>query len=443
LGDDQAGFTLVELVIALGLMAIIAASLSGVFYAAMKAAGASAHRSDGASIASRELESMRSFQYSDIGFYADQTGYVATFTDPDTNQTLTTVTLGSTTPSGNPANIQPVTPDAAAATNFNPDPDPTNAQPIVQGGVKFSVQRYVGWANAADSSTTYDKAYKRTVVLVSWTDQAGTHTVHQSSIVYPGGQGKYVGPEGVASSTTTSTTMNLTPGPPTLTSVTVAGPGSLQVAWTAPTTGAAVTSYTVEYSTDPTFPANNFTAVGNPATNTLAPSQTSFTLVGLTDSTTYYVEIIAYNGTNAGNPSTPALSATTPAPPPTCKFGPLNVADAKTKSTTGTILTKQGKMTANLTLTWSTSGTGSDGAGHQCGDAFQVRSVNSGGGADPQNNTILNSGGGGAYNAVVNSQGNNGWATGVHAFTVWDSTTNSSTSVVKTFTVCAFGAGSC
>jgi prepilin-type N-terminal cleavage/methylation domain-containing protein len=442
LGDDQAGFTLIELVIALGLMAIIAASLSGVFYAAMKTAGASAHRSDGASIASREVEAIRSFQYSDIGFYADQTGYVATFTDPDTNQTLTTVTLGSTTPSTDPGNIQPLTPDSAAATNFIPDPDPTNAQPIVEGGVKYSVQRYIGWANAQDPSTSYDKAYKRTVVFVSWTDTAGSHTIHQSSIVYPGGQGKYVGPEGVASSTTTSTTVNLTPGQPTLNAITVPGAGSLGLTWTAPGSGAAVTSYTIEYSTDPSFPAGNFTAIGNPATNTLASGITTYTLTGLADSTTYYVEIIAYNGTNAGNPSA-SQSATTPAPPPTCTFGPLNVADAKTKSTTGTILTKQGKMSADLTLNWSTSGSGSDGAGHACGDAFQVKSVNAGGGADPQNNTTLTSGGGGAYSGTVNSSNKSGWATGVHAFTVWDVTTNSSTSVVKTFTVCANGAASC
>jgi prepilin-type N-terminal cleavage/methylation domain-containing protein len=437
LGDDQAGFTLIELVIALGLMAIIAASLSGVFYAALKTAGASAHRSDAASIASREVEAMRSFQYADIGFYADQTGYVGTFTDPDTSQTLTTVTLGSTTPSGDPANIQPETPDASAATNFDPDPDPTNAQPIVQGGVTYSVQRYVGWANAEDASTTYDKAYKRTLVFVTWADQAGSHTIHQDSIVYPGGQGKYVGPEGVASSTTTSTTVNLTPGQPTLAPITVAGSGSLSLSWTAPSSGAAVTSYTVEYSTDPTIPSTNFTPIGP-----LAASQTTLTLVGLSDSTTYYVEVIASNGTNAGQPSA-KQSATTPAPPPTCTFGPLSVADAKTKSGTGTILTKQGKMTANLALNWSTSGTGTDGAGHDCGDSFQVRSVNSGGGADPQNNTILNSSGGGAYNANVNSQAKSGWATGVHAFTVWDVSTNSSTSVVKTFTVCAFGAATC
>jgi hypothetical protein len=256
--------------------------------------------------------------------------------------------------------------------------------------------------------------------------------------VYPGGQGKYVGPEGVASSTTTSTTVNLTPGQPTLNPITVPGAGGeLSLSWSAPSSGAAVTSYTVEYSTDPLIPSTNFTPIGP-----VAASQTTLTLVGLSDSTTYYVEVIAFNGTNAGTPSA-SQSATTPAPPPTCTFGPLSVADAKTKSSTGTILTKQSKMTANLALNWSTSGTGTDGAGHDCGDAFQVRSVNSGGGADPQNNTILNSSGGGAYNASINSQAKSGWATGVHAFTVWDVSTNSSTSVVKTFTVCAFGAVTC
>src|SRR4051794_4388199 len=123
--NDEGGFTIIELVAALGILSIVAASLAGVFWSAIRTAGNATHRSDAAAIASREIESMRSFRYADIGFYADQApGYAATFTDPDTGQVLNTVTLGTTTPTGSPSNIQPVTPDPNAATTYDPDPDP-------------------------------------------------------------------------------------------------------------------------------------------------------------------------------------------------------------------------------------------------------------------------------------------------------------------------------
>jgi type II secretory pathway pseudopilin PulG len=448
--DDETGFTIVELVVALGLMSIVAASLAGVFWSSIRTAGNASHRSDAASIASREIEEMRSFQYTSIGFYADETGYTTSFVDPITNQTLTTVTLGATTPSGTPSDIQPETPDPSASSGFNPDPDPTNAAPITQGGVNYTVNRYVGWV---DASPAYPQAYKRTVVMVSWTDQAGAHVcngtvmlcVIQTSIVYPGGLGKYNGPEGAGPSTTTSTSVFTLPGQPTLNSVTVAGPGTLAVSWSAPTSGSAVTTYSVEYSTDNTFPPGNFTVIGDPTAGTLASSIFSYNLNGLADSTTYYVEVIAYSGDTAGQPSL-FKSATTPAPPPVCNLGALGVAGATSKSTTGTKLTKTGRMSENLTVTWSTSGSGFTPDGlHQCSDSFGILADNSGGGADPgaQPYGPLFNNGSGSYNLTIGSNNQKGWATGVHTFSVWDNTTGSATTVVKTFQICAWGAASC
>ena len=301
------------------------------------------------------------------------------------------------------------------------------------------MHRYVGWMDAKDASNTYAEAYKRTVVTVTWTDQAGVHNIHQSSIVYPGGEGKYSGPQGAGLTTTTPTTILTTPGQPTLNPITVPGPGALALSWTAPSSGAAVTSYSIEYSTDPSFPAGNFTSIGNPATNTLAPSILTYTLTGLADSTLYYVEIIAYSGTNPGTPSAPQ-SATTQNPPATCTLGPLSVAGATTKSTSGTFLTKAGRMTENLTLSWSTSGTGTTSDGqHQCTNTFQVVAANSGGGADPNSPYTISATTPGNYSGTITSKNQRGWATGVHTFTIWDVTTGSSTFVVKTFKICARG----
>ena len=68
----EGGFTIVELVVSMALLSIVAAPLASVFWSAIRTAGVAAHRTDGSSIASREIEGMRSVPYSLVGFYDDQ-----------------------------------------------------------------------------------------------------------------------------------------------------------------------------------------------------------------------------------------------------------------------------------------------------------------------------------------------------------------------------------
>src|SRR5690242_9890695 len=154
--DSEAGFTIVELVVALAVLAMVMAPLVGVFWSAIRTAGAAGHRTDGSSIASREIERMRAVLHAQVGFYADQTGYAATY------DAFTTVSQGPTSPSSGTLvpQVQPQRPDPSAAAGFAPDPDPTNASPIVQGGVSYTVARHIVWVNAQDASTTYTQAYK-------------------------------------------------------------------------------------------------------------------------------------------------------------------------------------------------------------------------------------------------------------------------------------------
>src|SRR4029077_15532296 len=104
-------------------------SMAGVFWTATRTAGVANHRTDGSSIASREIEGMRAVPYGQVGFYSDQPGFVPTF------EGLTSVSLGSTSPARGLSVplIQPETPDPSAAAGYAPDPDPTNAVAIVQG----------------------------------------------------------------------------------------------------------------------------------------------------------------------------------------------------------------------------------------------------------------------------------------------------------------------
>jgi len=424
---SESGFTIIELSAALGLMAIVAVAMTSVFVTAVRTAGEAGHRTDASSIASREIEGMRAVPYSQVGFYSDQApGYVSMF------EGFNTVTLGALSPASGPnvPLIQPVTPDPNAAAGYAPDPNPANASPIVQGNVKYSVHRYAVWVNAQDSSTTYTEAYKRLTVLVTWTDVVGAHTVREDSLLYPGGQGKYQGPEGIPVTTTTSTTAAVGPGQPVLTAAVPADPAgetAVNLTWTQPA-GAPVTSYVVEWSTNPSFPAGSSTA-----TPPQPPSVTSFTATPLTPDTKYYFEVIASSGAISST-SQWVAAQTLPVLVPTCTLGPLQVQGATSLSTTGSILQNNGKMSENLTLSWTTTGT--------CSDSYNVQAVDPNSAAD-QGSPYGLTNSAGSYSGSVLAFGQKGWAIGLHTFTVWDLTQNQATSVVKTFKVCKNGVASC
>jgi hypothetical protein len=165
----------------------------------------------------------------------------------------------------------------------------------------------------------------------------------------------------------------------------------------------------------------------------LAPSVTTHTVTNLTANATYYFKVIAYAGTNSAESNRESF-ATLPAAAATCTLGQLNVTGATSLSTTGTVLQNNGKMSENLTLAWTTTGS--------CPDTYNVKAVNPSGGADPSSPYSLNMGSG-TYSATVASLGSKSWAIGVHTFTVWNVSTNSATTVVKTFKVCANGSSSC
>ena len=425
---SEDGFTIIELVVSMAVLAMVMAPLASVFWSSMRTAGAAAHRTDGASIASREIEGMRAVPYSQVGFYDDQPGVSATF------EGLTTVSLGASSPSSGASvpHMQPQTPDPSAATGFAPDSDPANASPIVQGSVKFSVRRYVVWTDAQGASSTYTQAYKRLTVVVTFTDQAGAHSVRQDSLLYPGGQGTYQGAMGGTTSTAPTTTTALTPSAPVLNAITgladPAGETQIPLSWSQPAGGAAVTSYTVQYSTNSSFPAGNFSVITG-----FAPSVTSYTVTSLSANTTYYFKIIAYAGSNSASSNVQSF-ATLPVAAPACNLGQLNVTGATTLSTTGTILQNNGKVSENLALSWTTTGT--------CPHTYNVKAVDPTGSADPGSPYTLTVSAQ-SYSATVPSQGSKSWAIGLHTFTVWDVTTNGATTVVKTFKICANGSASC
>jgi prepilin-type N-terminal cleavage/methylation domain-containing protein len=434
--SEESGFTIIELVVSLSLLAIVAAPLAGVFWSAIRTAGSAAHRSDGAAVASREIEAMRAVPYDQVGFYDDQNATVP----PNSPAGTTTVSLGPTSPAANPSTqtlppqIQPVTPDPKAASGYLPDPNPNNANPVVFGGVTYTVARYVVWADATGPSggptpTTFVQAYKQLTVIVKWTDQAGSHTVEQDSLLYPGGRGAYGGPG--PSVATTTTAPIFAPTAPVLADINPLNvtDTTAQLFWSQPIGGGVVSYYVIEYATDAGF-TQNVNVTGH------LPGP-SFPVPNLVPSTTYYFEVIAYTSSSQSATSMPK-STTTTAGAGSCVLGGLNVSGATSLSTTGTILKNggSGQMSEDLKLSWVTSG--------PCpADLYQVHATDPSSANDPSSPYTLIAGGGGTYSGLVSSANQKGWAVGLHTFTVWDASKGTATSVVKTFKVCTSGVGSC
>lgn len=403
---EEDGFTIIEMMVALTVMAVAMVAISGVFFTGLKAASASASRTAATALATRETEAIRAVPYNGIGFYDDQAGRVAAF------EGSATISLGSVTPLT--ATLRLV---------------PTGT--VAVGPVNYSVTRHVLWEGASGPSTTYPEAYRKTVVLITWTDSAGRpHEVRQDSIVYPGGLGAYSGPGSVTTTTTTAATV--APTPPTITSVTApaapAGETRLDVVWTAPTGGGAVTSYIVQWSTNSSFSSGTASSPPQP------PSAISYATSLLAPGTTYHFRVIAYASPSLSSTSAPASGATrTPPSPPPCTVNNLTLtgvgASANQGLSTKTYLQNGNsrlREALNLVVTYSGS----------CSTGFTVRGVNSGNVTDPGSPYSMAGDGSGTDTGTI-AMSTADWSVGVHRFTVLRGGTPVSPAVEKTFLFCS------
>jgi len=388
------GFTIIEVVASLGIIAVAFAALTTVFWAGLRTAGVSSVRSRGVAVATRETEAIRAVPYDEIGFYVDQTGYVSTFEDAPT------VTLADTTPAGVIPRIEPT------AT-------------LTVGPSTFTIERHLTLVDARDSSTTYTQAYKKTTVLITWTDDAGPHTIRQDSIMYPGALGP------LASTTTTTSPPTVPPAAPTVVSATPISDSQIDVTWAAGGGGGTVDHFVVERSTTSTF-----TSVAS--SNRQPATATTYSATSLSGSVTYYFRVRAYTTTLLNTVSTNSMSATTPASPAaTCSVSSINVTGKQSLSTTKTYLRSNGKMSESLALSMSATGGCS-------GTAYRIRSYRSVTTSQdpdsPWTPTPLTS----TSRTVDTQSTDDTWSTGVHTFEVIDASGAAlSPSVIKTFLVCA------
>lgn len=310
---------MVELIIALLVLAIVMTALAPAYYGLLRAAATTSERSVANGLAVAATENIRAFPYQDIGYYQS-------------------VPSGSDCP-GDPS--QPADPSANPVILTSSTPLTLGkAPPKTVDNVAYTVQSCVNWVTA--SIKTDPSAYKQSVVTVSWTANGISGSLEQTSAIYPGGEGPYCPNQTCpASATTTTTTPSAPPSPPTNVTLSLgADPqNTIDISWTAPA-GAPNTAQYYVYYTSNNPGSGDITTDGQPYTTSPLVTGTSTTIT-VGPNTRYYVEVATVVSNQTSSPSNPVVniktansstttttvvgSTTTVAPTTTTTLGPCQI----------------------------------------------------------------------------------------------------------------------
>lgn len=290
--ERDKGFTVIEMVVALFILAIVLTAIAPAFYGELKATAAANYRSSANGLAVGAIEEMRAFPFYQIGWnQADYTTSGSTaLTCVSPSNTFQT---GGSAPTWNSsAGLEPVKLTGGSALD-NVNNNLLTTQTI--SNVTFTTTRCVYWVTASTGSLA---AYKLTWVGVSWSVAGVAWHVTQSSAIYPGGEGKYVsgGHDNYNPSAPNCTNQGGVPAAPKSLSA-AQDPASptttVDLTWsegTETTTTVIPVQYQVNYSsTSSTGPWAPFSQTGLPNQN----------VDGLIPSTTYWFQVleVACDGT--------------------------------------------------------------------------------------------------------------------------------------------------
>ncbi|MDQ3107360.1 MAG: prepilin-type N-terminal cleavage/methylation domain-containing protein [Actinomycetota bacterium] len=270
-GADVAndGFTMVELVVSLTILAIGIVGVIGVMNSSFGVAVRTNERSRAVALATREIEALRAEQYD----------------------------LLATSPTAT-----------------------TRTEQV--GGTTFTVEKAVVWGNRDGNP----KAVKSATVAVRWSDGSGTvHDVSQSTDVYPGGLGP-----AATTPTTASCTSGGTPTGPTLLVASlptdVLADVGVDLVWTPALSSAIpVATWRLEMST------NNFTTA-QVITTSQPVSAVTTRVEGLSAGTAYQFRVAGLSACSKLSAWSPIATITTAtAASATCSLGTPNVTPAAVK----------------------------------------------------------------------------------------------------------------
>jgi hypothetical protein len=426
----QGGFTLVETVVALAVFTVTLVPTTGVFFGGIQAASVSSVRSDAASVAASTLAQVQALPINEVGFYTSQPDYVPSC--PSSVPACSggqTVDLGSTAPSGA---FTPVTTQAVGSTTFTITTYITSANASVPSGTTC--------LNGTESgSDCWQGAYPLVTVVVSWRGPTAG-SVTESTIDYPGGLGPWTAP---LSDRGGPVTCPSTPAPPVQQSPAAASsPSTSQSAW-------------VDVSWDPVSPQSDEPCyyVIDVTTNEQTLSCTlpsgsgvqasywqpgtadSYLVTGLSWGTTYYFTVVAYSsgGASCAISNTESFQTATNSTSSTCTATSFSVTAEPSNSSSKTYLDSHGKMTDDLDLVASTTGTCSN-----LTVASELVGSTTPDPGPPPSPWTLAAGSGGQFTYTVDSIGT-AWTTGQHEFTLYIDGT--ATNEQQSLEVCSFASG--
>lgn len=154
---EEGGFTLVEMVIAISVLAVVLLGVGGVLASGLRALAAAKSRSQANEIATQGIEDLQRFSFNNLGLCGAPGG-----TQPAGLETTVSLpNCGATPAYEEPCNGLVGTVPKAEYT-------------CTRNNIAYTVKRYVAWA---DSLLTT----KRLAVFVEWDDLTGRHQVSQQS----------------------------------------------------------------------------------------------------------------------------------------------------------------------------------------------------------------------------------------------------------------------
>ncbi|HUP85948.1 MAG TPA: fibronectin type III domain-containing protein [Acidimicrobiales bacterium] len=284
---SDAGFTLIELMASLTLMAVGIVGVIGVMNSSFRVVGTAASRSRATAVATKWVEYLRSRPYDEVKA-AGVSGATITKSDTVSGQTFT---------------------------------------------VRYTVtQENEATANPTSPSTTIAKAYQKAYIWVSWSDASGYHDLYQTTLVYPGGKGVFN-----AAATVTQAASNAKPlKPKSLTAIPVLGTSSVDLAWVPPDATVGVpdpASWVVQFSRSSSFLPGEVQEVAT----SLPTSVTTLRVSDLAEGTTYHFRVYSKssNGTISAD-SAQQLNVTTLVSGSTaCSLGTASVTPSAVKKKAG------------------------------------------------------------------------------------------------------------
>lgn len=183
---DEKGLTVIEMVIALTIVATSFLALSFVLFGALDAYAAARTRSSFVEIANASLEQMRSLPYGDVGVRDSDPNYSTAYPEAGTPRKFEGRDAVVVTSTATPAAVSVVTTSSLSGLPL-----------------PYTVRRWVTWTDASGGA---GRVIKRLTVRLEWREENATRSFRLMSLLYPGGIGPPVGnPPPTAALTATPT----------------------------------------------------------------------------------------------------------------------------------------------------------------------------------------------------------------------------------------------